>query len=380
MRHTKTVTMWDFSWLVRRSGNEAEYLDWDERIAELADRDYDVVRIDAFPHLIAHDRNGNRQETYTILPQPAGFMWGNHETVEVDPGPQLVEFMRRVHESGRTAALSTWFLDDATNRAATIETPADYERIWTETLQLLERHELLDAIEYVDLCNEWPMGMFAKGAYPLIFGTTPDDPSPLFRPWDDDELSSNAAYFAVIESLRARWPKLRFTFSFSPLPAVTQLDLATHDVIDLHTWLSTDDPTFATLTGFLDVLVTADEEALRRHVELVDHHYWDDTDRWQKTLGASMEHWASWAQTRDAPLWTTEGWASVLWNPIPTKSGRDPWAYVRDMAEFAVPKAIELGWAGICTSNFSQPHFPDMWADVAWHRRLNAQVHGHEPS
>ncbi len=31
------VTMWDFSWLVRRTGDEAEYADWDKILDELAD-------------------------------------------------------------------------------------------------------------------------------------------------------------------------------------------------------------------------------------------------------------------------------------------------------------------------------------------------------
>ncbi|MBW2293056.1 MAG: cellulase, partial [Deltaproteobacteria bacterium] len=43
--------MWDFSWATRRSGNEAEYADWDKVLDQLAERGYDNVRIDAFPHL-----------------------------------------------------------------------------------------------------------------------------------------------------------------------------------------------------------------------------------------------------------------------------------------------------------------------------------------
>ena len=66
---TMSVTMWEFSWLVRRQGAEAEYADWDKVLDELAERGYDTIRIDAFPHLVADDR-----ETFTILPQKPLFM------------------------------------------------------------------------------------------------------------------------------------------------------------------------------------------------------------------------------------------------------------------------------------------------------------------
>ena len=52
------TAMWDFSWATRRFDNEAEYADWDRALDGLAERGYNNVRIDAFPHLIAADRDG----------------------------------------------------------------------------------------------------------------------------------------------------------------------------------------------------------------------------------------------------------------------------------------------------------------------------------
>ena len=48
------ITMWDFSWLERRWPG-AGYEDWDRALDELAERGYDAVRIDAYPHLHAID-------------------------------------------------------------------------------------------------------------------------------------------------------------------------------------------------------------------------------------------------------------------------------------------------------------------------------------
>jgi len=46
--------MWDFSWLERRWPG-AGYEDWDKVLDELAERGYNAVRIDAYPHLIAEN-------------------------------------------------------------------------------------------------------------------------------------------------------------------------------------------------------------------------------------------------------------------------------------------------------------------------------------
>jgi hypothetical protein len=49
---------------------------------------------------------------------------------------------------------------------------------------------------------------------------------------------------------------------------------------------------------------------------------------------------------------------------------------VQSFAELAVQKAIDLGWTGICTSNFCQPHFAGMWNDPGWHREMTKGIRG----
>jgi len=88
-----SVTMWDYSWLLRRQGAEAEYADVNKVLDELAERGYDVVRIDSFPHWIAAGRDGESLSSIHSTTQPAGFMWGNHSDVTVEPRAALSEFL-----------------------------------------------------------------------------------------------------------------------------------------------------------------------------------------------------------------------------------------------------------------------------------------------
>lgn len=62
--HPLAITMWDFSWLERRWPG-AGYEDWDQVLSELRVRGYQAVRIDAYPHLIAH----GAEKTWELKPE-----------------------------------------------------------------------------------------------------------------------------------------------------------------------------------------------------------------------------------------------------------------------------------------------------------------------
>lgn len=64
------VTMWEYSWLTQRTGRQAEYADWDKVLDELVERGYNCIRIDAFPHIIAADADGNCAKETTFRPSP----------------------------------------------------------------------------------------------------------------------------------------------------------------------------------------------------------------------------------------------------------------------------------------------------------------------
>jgi len=372
--------MWEFSWLVRRSGSEAEYADWDRVLDELAFRGYNCIRLDAFPHLIARGPEGGAPvDRFTVLPQTPLFFWGNHEPVEVEPRSSLVGFLKKMRKRGMKAGLSTWFNDDTLHRARTVVTPADYARIWLETLDFLADEGLHDVISWVDLCNEFPVGKWAKGAYPAIFdGADPDDPIPALLPWSAEVRGRVQSYFdEAIPPLRDAYPGLRYTFSFAGGMVghnVTDIDTSTFDLAEIHIWLS-DDPGFILSSGQLFLLLEL-PGSLEKHLETAPGLYFGERERWLATLEALIDRWHDWAGKRGLPLITSECWGPINYDDVAPLTDHEEWDWVKDVCVEGVRMAAERGWEGIATSNFCQPHFEGIWEDTAWHRDLTRRIRG----
>src|SRR3954453_15607691 len=87
------ITMWDFSWLERRWPG-AGYEDWDQALDELAERGYDAVRIDAFPHLVSADP----EKEWDILPTWNQTSWGAQSLTRVRVIPALIEFIGKCRD------------------------------------------------------------------------------------------------------------------------------------------------------------------------------------------------------------------------------------------------------------------------------------------
>ena len=372
----ESVTMWDFSWLLRRSGAEAEYADVGGVLDQLADRGYDVVRIDAFPHWIAADADGVVLEEISALPQPPGFMWGNHRAVTVRPREALLGFLSGLRDRKIRAGLSTWFTPDTTERASRVASPEDLARVWLETLRVIRDAGLIEVVRYVDLCNEWPG--WAPGVTRSIFGPEHTEAAEK-QPFTSAELVRIDAYQSAMDAVKAEFPSLPVTFSFflrgpsAPLAAdMMRLDTSSFDFAEPHLWLSSGCPRFIHTTSYVDDYST-DVRNLTEHEQLVRDHYFADRAEHLGELAALLDDWRAWADNRGLPLWTTEGWASIGWSPD-LIDGWDGWDYVKDVGAAAVGLALQRGWQGICTSNFSQPHHVGMWADAAWHREQTDRI------
>lgn len=152
--HPLAITMWDFSWLERRWPG-AGYEDWGRALDELADRGYDAVRIDAFPHFAADDPEMPRDLRVHWTTQD----WGSPAPNRIRLFPELNDFIDACHCRGLRVALSSWFRRDRGAAHEKIRSARDLAEAWIQTLCLLG--DRTDRLLYVDLCNEWPLHHWA---------------------------------------------------------------------------------------------------------------------------------------------------------------------------------------------------------------------------
>jgi len=126
---------------------------------------YDAVRIDAYPHLVSRDPD----QTWTLPPAFEASDWGAPDTCEVTVGPALTEFVGKCAERDVAVALSR---GSARTRPAPGEASGrrrTWRRCGSTPLDHLADAGLFDAVAWVDLCNEFPLSVWAP------FFNDPDD-------------------------------------------------------------------------------------------------------------------------------------------------------------------------------------------------------------
>lgn len=179
----------------------------------------------------------------------------------------------------------------------------------------------------------------------------------------------------AIRPLKGNWPTLKFCYSFNDIPGpyLRALDVSDFGVAEVHCWI-TDDMSWnlssLQLAALLELPQGTELHAKRvMATPLPELRRWFDAYRDPKMIS-----WSAWAAQKGLPLITTEGWGPTNYADVAGLDGE--WRWVREFAEIAVHKAIDLGWTGICTSNFCQPHHNGMWEDRAWHRELTGAMRG----
>ncbi len=347
--------MWDFSWLERRWPG-AGYEDWDQALSELADRGYDTVRIDAYPHLVARD--GAKQ--WTLRPQWNQQAWGAQSVIVVQVLPHLVDFIRTAAAHGISVALSSWFRQDVQDVRMELTTPAALARAWIATLDVLAEADLLGSIVYVDLCNEFPLPSWA----PFLYGTTEGVGSPL------SDARIQAWMAESVNLVRQVYPDLDYAYSFAAdVTFLRDADVSALDLLEPHLWM-------AGVTDFYDKVgydfERFDPVGYDNLVERGRDTYLAGQDGYDAAIFQQIELAAEWSRTVGKPLATTECWSIIDYKDWP---GLD-WDWVKDLNERAVVRAAATGrWVALATSNFCGPQFVGMWRDVDYHRRLTDLIH-----
>jgi hypothetical protein len=350
IQHPLAITMWDFSWLERRWPG-AGYEDWDRALDGLVLRGYDAVRIDAYPHLVAASPN----TAWELIPCWNTQDWGSPAKNIVQVQPALNQFIRKCADRKLRVALSTWFRHDPDQTLMRVHTPEDHGRIWKVTLDSIAHDDLLPHILYVDLCNEWPLDVWAP-FLPQGFKRTSAE--------NVDWMSR------AIQVVRSVYPDLDYTFSqTSEYEEWKQQDIRMLDLMELHIWM-------AQATGYYDEVgyhyERFDPEGYKNVVNNAKRIYMQRRDYWDTKLKERIAMCAEWSHTSGKPLITTECWSLVDYKDWPLLE----WDWLKQICELGVRTAAGTGrWVAIATSNFNGPQFAGMWRDVDWHRRMTDLIH-----
>ncbi len=345
-----TITMWDFSWLERRWPG-AGYEDWDAVLDQLVARGYNAVRIDPYPHLVAADP----KRIWELIPVWNVQDWGSPAKNRVQIQPALNQFIRKCGERGLRVGLSTWFREDAANTRMSIHSAEDHGAIWKKTLDTIAADNLLQHILYVDLCNEFPLDIWApflpKGTLRAsAFGTR----------WMHDSI-------AVV---RAAYPNLDYTFSMtSEYDTWRSQDVSMLDFLELHIWMA------QAADFYKQVDYNYERFSLKGYEHLVDRAkplYESKKEYWQALLRKEIQQAAEWSRFSKRPLITTECWSLVDYKDWPLLE----WDWIKKLCAIGVETAASTGrWAAMATSNFCGPQFVGMWRDVDWHKQQTSAIH-----
>jgi hypothetical protein len=345
----RAITMWEFSWIERRWPG-AGYEDWDQALDELVERGYDAVRIDAFPHLVSADPD----KLWTIYSDGQDGDWGSPAEVDIHVKDTLLEFIGKCRDRGVAVGLSTWHKLDADDMRMRIGTSADQAKVWLDTLRHIESAGLLDALLYVDLCNEFPNAKWA----PYLYGSDKVKPEPL----TSDRLKSWMRESIAV--LKAAYPSLDYTYSMSDqFGSWDQQDVTMLDFLEPHIWMSHP----VSSTYYADIGYTFQNRNFQAIVRKGKPYYLENKARFDGILLDWIDKAADWSRRTGKPLLTTEAWALVNFRDWPMLE----WDWIMDICAMGVEAASATGrWTGICTSNFCGPQYRGMWRDIAWHRRL----------
>jgi hypothetical protein len=319
-------------------------------LGELAARGYDAVRIDAYPHLIA----AGADRTWELLPCWNQQDWGSPALNRVRVQPALNDFIAACARHGLRVGLSTWFREDRDKTLMRITSPGDLGRVWVAALNTIPssaRSELL----YVDLCNEWPLDVWAP-FYPK--GTLRKSPEGVR--WMRD----------AIAAVRATHPGLSYTFSFTTeYDSWREQDVSMLDFLEPHLWMAQATDFYERVGYHYERFDPKGYENLVKHAERL---YRERPGHWQAGLKAGIAMLADWSRVSRKALVTTECWSLVDYKDWPLL----PWDWLKEVCEVGVREASATGrWAAIATSNFCGPQFRGMWRDAEWHQRMTDVIH-----
>ena len=228
--------------------------------------------------------------------------------------------------------------------------------MWKSALDSIAAAGLIGNILYVDLCNEFPLDVWAPFAPKNLSRATAEGARWMREP---------------IALLKQSYPQLDYTFSFtSEYESWKRQDVSMLDFFENHLWMTHFSEFYDKVGYHYERFDPIGYDNLALKAEPV---YRSDVAHWKERQAYGIDLLAEWARAARKPLITTECWAIVDYKDAPMLH----WDWIKDLCESGVRHASEQGvWVAMGTSNFCGPQFHGMWRDVAWHRRMTGLIHG----
>lgn len=356
------LASWDHSWLTRNDARQGEYRHLAHCLDELAERGYNALKVDAFPHLIAARGDGVVIDRYEL--HPPGLA-----PVQVQPRHGLLELAAQARARGIRLWLSSRFLSDSQSRRSFVRRPQDFIDIWSQTLELLRRQGLLETVVAVDFCHHFPMPPAAHGASRHIFGANPLNRLSRLGFWSRGVEQRVERYLLEVpRSLRALFPEVAFGLSVGLASErhIHMLDTSELDFLDGHLWLD-DDPGFVLASGGLLKRAVGDRGAWMQ--ERVAGMAWRaGREQWQRALQSRLGRHYDFARVRRMQAVVGGGFVHVA-----NERAAD-WGWVQEVSEFAVDAALQCGVQALCPTVQARPHSQGLWQNVAWQQAINRRI------
>jgi hypothetical protein len=353
------IAMWDYTWILRHH-RYGEFYEWDRTLEGLAERGYNAIRMDAMPQFVVSEKDGKIINEFRLVRKTWDFNpWGNKFSLDFRPREALLEFLPKCKKYGIKIGLATWFHAHGNSRYVHYEEDG-LIRAWTETLEFLEKNDLLDNIIYVDLLNEYPNW---HGYEWLI--------KELDKLSNDKRLS--IAFYTdfannLIDSLKQKFPKLDFYTSFDSSVELENIDLIRHAALDYHIWFHHNHD-FMPLVG--DAGSFNLDRDLRADFNKMLNYFTQNKTQLISWMDDRISAIAQKARDNGHVCGNTEGWGPIFWFDHPDLS----WDWVKESAEICIDLAKKHEeYKFICTSNFTQPQFSGIWDDIKWHKKMTQLI------
>lgn len=382
VRHLKrpvAIAMWDFSWLLRRHPGGG-FEDWECALDGLAERGYNAVRIDVFPHLVGRSDGSPDQFTYRGAGPGRHKLWGNDVDITVNPREALLEFIPLCQQRNIGVDVSTWFRRPK-DRLEPIDGFEGFAGVWERTLDFMEHNGLLKNALFIDLLNEYPHGVSWLKNTAREAGKGQPAPQQtgqehlqkyIMPPFPAAERYIYKSFATrVLQHFRKRHPKLDFTLSltlntddFHPERCV---DFSVMDVMDMHIWFGTHPIIKQYDMGGVQSLTP---EQIQQRYQALQEAWTANRNAMIQWMDGFLGQYAMWGRQHRAVVGNTEGWGCIGWDDIEPLD----WSFIKQSADICVDLALKHNYKFICSSNFTHPHFKRLWADVSWHKAITARI------